>query len=85
MKLLNKLCSLIPLLLMTPYVLTNRFHFFPAHEITRSVLDNAIPFTPELTWLYFLLFPFMWWAGRCCINKTMAEIRSVSLSSRHFN
>jgi hypothetical protein len=53
---------LMPLLLTPPYVLSNRIHYFTPHEITSSALDNAIPFTPELTWLYFVLFPLMWWA-----------------------
>jgi hypothetical protein len=53
---------LMPLILTPPYALTNRLHFFPAHDIPRLTFDNAIPFMPQLSWLYLALFPFMWWA-----------------------
>jgi membrane-associated phospholipid phosphatase len=44
----------------TFYILSNHSHWFPAHQLRLTSVDQAIPFIPETVWIYnsdMILFP----------------------------
>jgi len=53
---------LMPLLLVPPYMGSNRLSWLLTREVPRLALDDAIPFQPALAGLYLALFPLMWLA-----------------------
>lgn len=49
-----------PVLLFTPYWVTNHWHLRPAQPVGLTDMDRLIPFMPGMTAVYLLLFPLIW-------------------------
>lgn len=61
-------CHRIPFaygLIWLPYIAlyqaTNRWPLFPPQQLELTALDRAIPFVPELLFIYVAYIPYYWW------------------------
>lgn len=68
-----------PVVLFSPYWVTNHWHVHAPSAVGLTQFDHAIPFLPAVTPVYLLLFPLMVVAMLCM--RTQRELRQWMLAA----